>query len=207
MTCRNCRHEFCWICMQPWSLHSQRTGGFFQCNRFVENEDETSYRRISNDQGNAHVEAIRQRETAVRIARYIHHYTRFKAHGESVVLEARMANEAVVRLRDILARSIHVEDGDILFNEDDYVAKQTSYYLNSPSKPGQEITLKWLLVDSSFIPYEDLDTCVYPTPLTAVRNRLMRSERVEMVALEFLHLGFEELIKCRHVCPLDDYWK
>ena len=38
MTCRKCRHEFCWICMQPWSLHDASTGGFFQCNRFREQE-------------------------------------------------------------------------------------------------------------------------------------------------------------------------
>ena len=184
--------------MQPWSLHSQRTGGFFQCNRFIENEDEPSFRRISNEQGNAHVEAIRQRETATRIARYIHHYTRFKAHGESVVLEARMATDAVERLQSILARSIHLEEGEIIFNDDNYVAQQTSYYKRS-SKQAPEPALKWLLVDSSFTPHEDIDSCVYPAPLKAVRNRLMRSESVEMVALEFLHLGFEELIKCRHV--------
>jgi IBR domain, a half RING-finger domain len=34
MSCRKCRHEFCWICMQDWTLHSNTTGGYFQCNRF-----------------------------------------------------------------------------------------------------------------------------------------------------------------------------
>ena len=34
MSCRKCRYEFCWICMQDWSLHSNTTGGYFQCNRF-----------------------------------------------------------------------------------------------------------------------------------------------------------------------------
>ena len=40
MTCRKCRHDFCWICMQPWSLHSNNTGGYFQCNRFIEDDEE-----------------------------------------------------------------------------------------------------------------------------------------------------------------------
>jgi hypothetical protein len=34
MSCRKCRYEFCWICMQDWTLHSNNTGGYFQCNRF-----------------------------------------------------------------------------------------------------------------------------------------------------------------------------
>lgn len=36
MTCRNkgCRHEFCWICMGPWSDHGQSTGGYYSCNKF-----------------------------------------------------------------------------------------------------------------------------------------------------------------------------
>jgi hypothetical protein len=26
MSCRKCRYEFCWICMQDWTLHSNNTG-------------------------------------------------------------------------------------------------------------------------------------------------------------------------------------
>lgn len=33
------------------------------------------------------------------------------------------------------------------------------------------------------------------------RERVMEGETVEKAALEFLRLGFEELIKCRHVRP------
>src|SRR3546814_401309 len=42
MTCRKCRYEFCWICMQGWSLHDASTGGFFQCNRFREQESDAN---------------------------------------------------------------------------------------------------------------------------------------------------------------------
>ena len=34
MTCKRCRYEYCWICMQDWSLHGTKTGGYFRCNRF-----------------------------------------------------------------------------------------------------------------------------------------------------------------------------
>ena len=29
MTCRNCKHEFCWICLQNWKNHSAD-----ECNTF-----------------------------------------------------------------------------------------------------------------------------------------------------------------------------
>jgi hypothetical protein len=38
--CRKCRKEFCWICMQDWSLHGDETGGYFQCNKFGDGEKE-----------------------------------------------------------------------------------------------------------------------------------------------------------------------
>lgn len=43
MTCQNCRHEFCWMCMENWSTHGDRTGGYFSCNiyeKVKDNKDE-----------------------------------------------------------------------------------------------------------------------------------------------------------------------
>lgn len=33
MTCKKCRHEFCWVCMGPWSEHGT---SWYQCNRYEE---------------------------------------------------------------------------------------------------------------------------------------------------------------------------
>ncbi len=33
MTCRNCRHEFCWICLGDWKKHG---GDYYSCNRHAE---------------------------------------------------------------------------------------------------------------------------------------------------------------------------
>jgi ariadne-1 len=35
MTCSQCRHEFCWLCLGAWAEHGERTGGFYQCNKWV----------------------------------------------------------------------------------------------------------------------------------------------------------------------------
>lgn len=35
MTCSQCRHEFCWLCLGAWAEHGERTGGFYQCNKYA----------------------------------------------------------------------------------------------------------------------------------------------------------------------------
>ena len=47
MTCSVCKHEFCWLCGEPWSVHSQKTGGFYACNRYKTNNNNNN-----NNNGN-----------------------------------------------------------------------------------------------------------------------------------------------------------
>lgn len=30
-----CRFEFCWLCQGSWAEHGERTGGFYNCNRWA----------------------------------------------------------------------------------------------------------------------------------------------------------------------------
>lgn len=36
MTCKMCTHEFCWLCCGKWSEHGQKTGGYYNCNKYDE---------------------------------------------------------------------------------------------------------------------------------------------------------------------------
>ena len=36
MTCRQCNHQFCWVCMTDWSSHGTATGGAYKCNKYEE---------------------------------------------------------------------------------------------------------------------------------------------------------------------------
>ena len=89
MTCSNCAHDFCWMCMKDWSLHSQASGGYFQCNRFKE-ELGDGKREGGFQAGSSQGESIRLAKSGQKMARFIHHYTRFNAHQDSLQKEVQM---------------------------------------------------------------------------------------------------------------------
>ncbi|KAF7376686.1 RBR-type E3 ubiquitin transferase [Mycena sanguinolenta] len=69
MTCKKCKHEFCWVCMGPWSEHGT---AWYSCNRFdekggVEARDSQSKSRAS-------------------LERYLHYYNRWANHEQSAKL-------------------------------------------------------------------------------------------------------------------------
>lgn len=69
MTCRDCHYEFCWVCMGSWKDHGQQ---FYNCGRF--NEDSSKNARDDISKSRAALE------------RYLHYYTRFANHGQSIKL-------------------------------------------------------------------------------------------------------------------------
>mmetsp|Transcript_33556 Transcript_33556/g.44297 ORF Transcript_33556/g.44297 Transcript_33556/m.44297 type:complete len:506 (+) Transcript_33556:306-1823(+) len=68
MTCRQCKEEFCWICMGPWSEHGANTGGYYKCNRF-----ESKASPEDNDAARAKAE----------LDRYLHYYQRYHGHHQA----------------------------------------------------------------------------------------------------------------------------
>lgn len=69
MSCSQCKHEFCWMCMGDWSEHGASTGGYYKCNKFdpLKASDEES------DSARA------KRE----LDRYLHYYKRYHVHDDA----------------------------------------------------------------------------------------------------------------------------
>ncbi|CAL9213873.1 unnamed protein product [Arabidopsis halleri] len=96
MTCTPpCKHEFCWLCLNAWTEHGERTGGFYACNRYEAAKKEGLYD-----------EAERRREMAKNsLERYTHYYERWasnqvsrqKAMGDL----QKMQSEKLGKLSDI----------------------------------------------------------------------------------------------------------
>jgi len=69
MTCYKCKHDFCWICLGPWSTHGSQTGGYYQCNVF----DDKAYKKRMKE--------LRTQEFTGD--RYTHYMRRSTAHENS----------------------------------------------------------------------------------------------------------------------------
>ncbi|RKF57882.1 E3 ubiquitin-protein ligase dbl4 [Golovinomyces cichoracearum] len=70
MTCRKCKHEFCWMCMGLWSEHGT---SWYNCNRFEE--------KSGADARDA------QTKSRVSLERYLHYYNRYANHRQSAKLD------------------------------------------------------------------------------------------------------------------------
>lgn len=66
MSCSQCKYEFCWMCMGPWTDHGANTGGYYKCNKFDP--------ATSNDDMDSATKAKRE------LDRYLHYYKRYQAH-------------------------------------------------------------------------------------------------------------------------------
>ena len=70
MTCRVCKHEFCWICNGPWSEHGANTGGYYKCNKYDANQ--------------LPAEESAAQKAKAELERYLHYYKGYAAHAESL---------------------------------------------------------------------------------------------------------------------------
>ncbi|BAF25830.1 Os09g0559100 [Oryza sativa Japonica Group] len=72
MTCRPpCLHEFCWLCLSPWSDH--RSSEYYNCNVYD----------AAKANGEASDDKRRREQGMASLDRYMHFYERWAAHGKA----------------------------------------------------------------------------------------------------------------------------
>lgn len=134
MTCR-CGHEFCWLCMGPWSEHGGATGGYYACNKYNADQQAGKYK---------------QEERAKVIAeqslqRYDHYYNRYVAHKGSIKFAKDKRDTKLNEIKQIsqMAPEVNPADIDIFDKMTDlvYDARQCmansyalGYFMTSPPK-------------------------------------------------------------------------
>jgi ariadne-1 len=77
MTCRNCKHEFCWLCYQPWHGHNESL-----CNNYEQKDKEQELKESQGD------------SSAAGLRRYQFYFTRFENHQKSIKFAERIRADA-----------------------------------------------------------------------------------------------------------------
>eukprot|EP01120_Amphizonella_sp_Union-15-10_P002490 TRINITY_DN1273_c0_g1_i4.p1 TRINITY_DN1273_c0_g1~~TRINITY_DN1273_c0_g1_i4.p1 ORF type:complete len:614 (+),score=95.91 TRINITY_DN1273_c0_g1_i4:141-1982(+) len=85
MTCRNCRHEFCWLCFGPWGGHSA-------CNKYNEKDNNTD---------------------RAALTRYLHYWSRYNIHEQSKKFETELRTRAVDAMVEL--RTKKITEADVTF--------------------------------------------------------------------------------------------
>ena len=86
MTCKKCKHEFCWVCMGPWSEHGT---AWYNCNRFDE--------KGSIDARDA------QSKSRASLERYLHYYNRWANHEQSAKLSVELYAKTEKKMEEVQA--------------------------------------------------------------------------------------------------------
>jgi len=84
MTCKKCKHEFCWVCMGPWSEHGT---AWYSCNRYDEKGGIDA--RDSQSKSRASLE------------RYLHYYNRWANHEQSAKLSLDLYAKTEKKMEDM----------------------------------------------------------------------------------------------------------
>ena len=109
MTCYKCHHEFCWVCRGRWLFHGDWTGGYFECNNYIQKK--LAKRKMNKAKSQA------QKKAKKKHGRYFKHvYDRYKNHLQSLDFELAILEKADEKMTKLRASTSTEED--VTFFED-----------------------------------------------------------------------------------------
>lgn len=102
--CYKCKHDFCWVCLEPWKRHSSATGGYFRCNRF------DAVNRAEQHAGAIISEAEVKNKEMQELKKFAHYYTSYKEHENNHKAETAV-QERLTKKEETWVREFGGEDG------------------------------------------------------------------------------------------------
>jgi len=94
MTCRNCKHDFCWLCKGDWKEHGSATGGFYKCNIYDKQKVE----------GNLSNEERAQQDAKTELERYSFYFTRYDNHIRAISQMKKTFAQAESRMGELMSQ-------------------------------------------------------------------------------------------------------
>lgn len=76
MTCKMCAHEFCWLCVGAWSEHGQKTGGYYNCNKYEELKKDATNSKFKDEEK-------KRNEAKNELDKYMFYFERYNNHDKS----------------------------------------------------------------------------------------------------------------------------
>ena len=172
MTCRKCKHEFCWLCSGDWRGHTS-------CNRY-------------EDEG-------KQDETKSALERYLHYFHRYDTHDKSQRFETRLRADASAKMVELYQDGVHGEGARFVEDATEqliacrralkYTYVFAFYMASGPEKELFEYLQQELEVNTENLA-RALETLDYS--LAQDRLQIVNLSKMARQRLKNLHRGVEE---------------
>jgi len=95
MTCRQCKYEWCWVCMRAWKGHDD----FYTCNRFEKEMLAAQKKKMKKSKRKTLEDEKEKKRNALE--RYLHYYERFVNHDNSRKLEIELKAKAKLKMQEL----------------------------------------------------------------------------------------------------------
>ena len=97
MTCSECHHMFCWICMKDWTTHKN----YYNCNLFQKESKEN--------------EKVNKKRLSLQ--RYLHYYKRYATHESSVIGDLKIINKIEALAKAYMETQRLKKETDLSWND------------------------------------------------------------------------------------------
>jgi ariadne-1 len=111
MTCSQCRYDFCWTCLEPWSKHGESTGGYYSCNAF-RTTGASDPSKVSEKE-----RAVNEKKRLARMAieRYSHYHERWASHEDAEKRAKKDMETLIAKKLDDVGRNHGAGPGEMTF--------------------------------------------------------------------------------------------